>query len=76
MAYKIIASQCTVCGASFGFRELLQRPGNLIRFQSGSICHRACSDRRYCWTCRRFADVAGLCNCHADIVAREGLPCQ
>jgi hypothetical protein len=40
-----IWSKCTVCRAKITLRELLKpwNNGDLIRFQSGSICHRKCS---------------------------------
>lgn len=43
-----VFNTCTLCNRSFSWAELLDRPklewpGKLIYFQSGSICHTACS---------------------------------
>lgn len=35
-------SRCTRCHNRFTLRELVERPGKLDRYQSGSICHQGC----------------------------------
>jgi transposase len=48
---------CTICNSRFSLRELLSRDDSLIRFQSGSICHRDCPARvRGRWIDRRLAE--------------------
>lgn len=70
-----VFSRCTLCSTSFKLRELLARPGDLMYFPSGSICHRTCSNlMRSAWICPRCdcsnAPHVDYCECSPVANAR------
>lgn len=42
---QFVCSACTRCHRRFSLSELVSRDDRLMRFQSGSICHRSCRSR-------------------------------